>query len=170
MATKKPAAKSELTDWENETAAQEWESASSGGFAPLWKPEHGESIVFQPNEVHLFKIKKKKKGNKTPSYAISGILKSGSLANFYSGKGTATDVKHGDMVTVGSSYNLCAEDKLIVIEKSGARLSRMSEMLLKDDKAFRIVFNGKVKTEGARSVNDFTVQYPKGYKEKLSKS
>lgn len=168
MAKQKPS--NNPTDWENESGnGNEWESASSGGFAPLWKPEHGESIIFQPKEVHLFKTKKgKKNNNKTPSYAITGVLVGGSIANFYSGKGDATDVKHGDMVTVGSSYNLCAEDKLIVIEKSGARLSKMTELLLDDNKAFRIVFNGKVKTDGGRSVNDFTVQFPKGYKEKLN--
>lgn len=164
------------TDWENTNATDvtgEWESASSG-FAPLWKPEQGESVIVSVLSVEGFKTKekKKKKGEKgiftQPSFAISCILRGGSLANFYKNKTTHADVKHGDNVTLGSSYNLCGEDKLVVVEGKTARLSKMALLLLKDKQTFRVVFNGKVPTDGARSVNDFTVQFPKGYKEKFA--
>lgn len=165
-----------VTDWENaqEENRGEWESLSSG-FAPLWKPESGNAIEVLPVGVHAFKVKKNAK-IKTPSYAIECILKGGSLTNFYNGRGSAVSISIGDNVTIGSSYNLVGEDKLIVIEQSGkgkaltqlARLSRMSELLTGDNRSFRIVFNGQVKTEGARRVNDYTIQVPKGYKEKFS--
>lgn len=168
MATKKS-----VTDWEGaELEVGEWESASSGGFAPLWKPEQGESVIVQVLSVSPFKSKKGKKTSKKemqPSYAIECILMQGSsLANFYKSKGNHIDVKIGDTVTLGSSYNLIGPDKLVMIEKNGAIISPMAELLKEDNKSFRVVFNGKIKTEGARSVNDFTVQFPKGYKEKLA--
>lgn len=167
--------KASPTDWEDPVAASEWESASSG-FAPLWKPEQGESVTVQVVSVEPFKTKrqKPKKGKKTemqPSFAISCILRGGSLSNFFKNKTTHADVKYGDNVTLGSSFNLQGEDRLIVVDDKGtsARLSRMAELLNEENKAFRIVFNGKIQTDGARSVNDFTVQFPKGYREKLNK-
>ena len=174
MATKKPS--NSPTEWDNPNTvdAQEWESASSG-FAPLWRPQMGESIIVQVLGVEPFKLKEKKvkKGEKKevkkqPSFAISCILRGGSLANFFKNKTTHADVTLGDNVTVGSSYNLCGEDRLIVVDGKEARLSKMSELLAKDNQAFRIVYNGQVQTDGPNKVNDFTVQFPKGYKEKLS--
>lgn len=164
-----------VTDWEHaEPENMEWESASSG-FAPLWKPEQGNSVIVSVLGVEPFKTKKKQKGKAkgdniaNPSYAISCILRGGSLANFYKNKTTTADVKIGDNITLGSSYNLVGEDKLIVIdEKSNtARLSKMANLLNKDNQCFRVVFNGKIKTDGARSVNDFIVQFPRGYKERF---
>lgn len=161
-------AKNNPTDWENaeQNGGENWESLSTG-FSPLWKPEKGNAIVVLPTGVHAFKIKKNAKV-KTASYAIECILKGGSLGNFYNGRGEAVSVAVGDSVTVGSSYNLVGEDKLVVIEKKIVRLSRMTDLLAKDNQAFRIVFNGKVKLEGGRSVNDYTMQVPKGYKEKFA--
>lgn len=162
------------TDWEGATPdSTEWESASSG-FAPLWKPETGESVIVSVLSVEAFKAKKTKKGekktkdSKKPSFAISCILRGGSLHNFYKNKGNAVDVKPGDNVTLGSSYNLCGEDKLVVVDDGPPRLSKMAMLLMKDNQAFRIVFNGKIKLDGPNSVNDFTVQFPKGYKEKFA--
>jgi hypothetical protein len=174
MATKQKS-NNNPTDWENPNSddAQQWESASSGGFAPLWKPEQGESVIVQVLGVEPFKVKKQKgkkvKDDMQPSFAIHCTLRGGSLANFFKNKTTHADVKYGEDVTLGSSYNLCGEDKLVVIDRGSARLSKMAELLLKDGQSFRVVFNGKIKTDGARSVNDFTVQFPKGYKDKLVK-
>lgn len=170
-----PKSKAGVTDWENaeNNNAGEWESLASG-FAPLWKPEKGNAIMVQPVAVHAFKIKKASK-IKTPSFAIECILKGGSLTNFYSGKNNAVSISLGDSITIGSSYNLIGVDKLVVTKESGngknktvsCELSKMSELLIKDEKSFRIVFNGQVQTTGPRKVNDYTVQVPKGYKDKF---
>lgn len=164
------------TNWEDAAppeGAEQWESLS-GAFAPLWKPETGNAIIVQPVEVTPFKTKKKSKV-KGASFAIACIFKGGSSANFYSGKGSAATISLGDTIIVGSSYNVQGEDKLIVVEEEGkgktkttsARLSQMAELVKKEGAAFRLVFNGQVKTSGPRKVNDITVQVPNGYKEKF---
>lgn len=161
------------TNWEDATQEDmgQWESLS-GAFAPLWKPEAGNSIIVQPVEVTPFKTKKKAKV-KAPSFAVACILKGGSTANFYTGKSNAASVNFGDTIIVGSSFNVIGEDKLVVIEEGSknkpatARLSQMAELLKKEGAAFRLVFNGQVHTSGPRKVNDITVQVPNGYKEKF---
>lgn len=163
------------TDWENPTDADngQWESLS-GAFAPLWKPEKGNSIIVQPVSVHPFKAKKNAK-IKSPSFAIECVFKGGSSANFYSGKNNAASVNVGDSIIIGSSFNVVGEDKLVVISENGkgknksvtAELSPMSKLVMEGGAAFRLVFNGQVNTSGPRKVNDITVQVPKGYKEKF---
>lgn len=164
------------TNWEDAEPEGQWESLS-GAFAPLWKPETGNAIIIQPVEVTPFKTSKKSKIKKA-SFAISCILKGGSTANFYSGRGNAASVNIGDNIIIGSSFNVLGEDKLVVVEENGkgknhtvtARLSKMAELVIEGGDAFRLVFNGQVKTTGPRKVNDITVQVPKGYKEKFRAS
>lgn len=181
MATKKAAkATAGALDWENASggAGGEWEDVSTG-FAPLWKPEAGDVIFITPVSVHTFKSKKAKKGEKKKdagkiNYAVECIFKGGSSAHFFTGAGKTNkevSINPGDIIAIGTSYNLMGEDKLAVEVKVGeARLSRMADLIISEEQAFRVAFMGKVPIGNGRSVNNFTVQVPKGYKEKLSQS
>ena len=162
-------------DWENASGG-EWESLSTG-FAPLWKPEEGDTIFITPTAVHPFRSAKgKKKGKKTNkiNYALEAIFKGGNAGHFYTGSGTKSKeavINVGDIVAVGTSFNLMGEDKLAVEVKLGeARLSRMATLIETEGQAFKIVFNGQIPLGGGRKVNDFSLFTPKGFKEKLAQS
>lgn len=164
-------------DWENASGG-EWEDVSTG-FAPLWKPESGDVIFVTPVSVHTFKSKKVKKGTKKKdvgkiNYALEAIFKGGSADHFFTGSGTNNKevaIKPGDIVAIGTSYNLMGEDKLAVEVKEGeARLSAMAVLIGEEQQAFRISFNGKVQIGGGRSVNNFSVQVPKGFRERLAQT
>src|SRR5229473_5284799 len=106
-------------DWENASGG-EWESLSTG-FAPLWKPEEGDIIIVTPVAVHPFKSKKGgKKGKKNAgkiNYALEAIFQGGSPKHFFTGSGKnnrESEINKGDIVAVGTSYNLMGEDKLAV--------------------------------------------------------
>jgi hypothetical protein len=170
----KPATSANALDWENASGG-EWEDVSTG-FAPLWKPESNDVVFITPVSVHPFKSKKAKKDAKKKeagkiNYAVEAIYKGGSAEHFYKGSGASSqqvDIKLGDIVAIGTSYNLMGEDKLAVEVREGeARLSAMSVLIGENQQAFRISFNGKVKIGGGRSVNNFSVQVPKGFREKL---
>lgn len=167
------------TDWENAGPedVSAWETLPSG-FAPLWKPEKGNAIIVLPIGVHAFKNKPAfvsgKKGKKDKeeiakvNFAIECILRGGDVSNFFN-KDEAASVSIGDKVSLGSAHNLIGEDKLIVVDGAMAELSPMSKLLMEDKQAFRIVFNGKIKIANGRSVNNFIIQVPNGYKEKSVK-
>lgn len=150
--------------WETAQNADDYVNLPSG-FAPLWKPEKDDVIFFRPDKVTLFKIKAKAKGKKgdikKQNYAIEGTFLGGETLHFFSGA-TAVAVKAGDRVSVGSSFNMIGEDKLITED---GELSKMSEQILKSGKAFRLIFKGKVKTGNeARSVNLFDIGVPKEFR------
>src|SRR5258708_29419572 len=125
MAKKSTKAATGPLDWENASGG-EWESLSTG-FAPLWKPEAGDSIVVIPVSIHTFKSKKAKKGEKKKdagkiNYALEAIFKGGSSSHFYTGGGKnnkEVEINPGDIIAIGTSYNLMGEDKLAVEIKAG---------------------------------------------------
>jgi hypothetical protein len=157
------------TDWEHaENENDEWETLPTG-FAPLWKPQEGDIILFTPTSVHDFATKKGKaaKSGKN-NQAVEGIFKGGSSKHFFTGSGKKqreTKVKSGEIIAVGVSYNFIGEDKIV---NDKGELSRMSHLLMQNDGAFRITFEGKVSTDSGRSVNQFLIQVPMGMRQKMA--
>jgi hypothetical protein len=168
MAKKKVTDQAPATDWENTPSNYSTEDFDilPSGLPPLWKPEAGNVIYFRPMSVELFKVKKNKqkkgKGKKSVNFAIAGILVGGDANCFFNGN-SGTAVRYGDRVTVGSSYNLIGENKLITED---GELSPMSKRIMEEEKAFMIRFDGKIKQPNnpKMTVNQFTVGVPKGYR------
>lgn len=160
MATKKRnIASNSPEEWDKAgPSGDDYESLPSG-LSPLWTPKEGETIFFRPDTVHPFKVKKGKKKQGKGNFAIEGIY-TGGEGTFSRGKGKLATVTFGDRVTLGSSYNLIGPDRLI----NDGELSPMAVKILEAKKSFKIRFDGKVKTDNGRSVNQLDVAVPKGFR------
>lgn len=142
----------------------DWETVSTGGFAPTWKPdEPGEDVIFIPLSARLMPARKKMK----ESVMVECELQGGSSDSFYT-KDIKKGVAIGDRFSIGVSYNLMGDDKLAIHEKKKASLSKVSNWLLANRKCMRIIFDGKVKG-GQGHVKLFTIMLPSGAREAMAK-
>lgn len=142
---------------------EDWEQISTGGFAPMWKPEDaGEDVIFIPLSARIIPPAKKRK----ESAAIECELTGGSSDSFYS-RDVKKGVANGERFVIPLSYNLNGDDKLGTHEKKKASLSRVSQWLLANRQSMRIVFDGKVKG-GQGTVKQFSIYLPKGVREAMA--
>ncbi len=151
------------------TTATEWESQSSSGFPPLWKPQKvGEFVVGVPIEV------KSNKYGKQMLHNINFLLRDTNSLSFFSGskkKKTEKVIKvaTGDLVSIPHCYKLTGE-KLVTVERGkNITLSPMAQGLSEDSQSMRIVFNGRIALGGKNDMKDFIVQTPKGFTPKTGK-
>lgn len=141
-----------------------WETISSGGFSPLWKPEKsGESVIIRPVASRIIPAKGKRKD----SPAIDCIFLGGSSRSFYQ-QDKQVPVSENDFITLPLSFNLEGEDKLAVATRSGkklqVRLSAISEAVKKEKSRLNIIFLGRVKG-GQGTVKQFTIAAPQGFRD-----
>jgi hypothetical protein len=155
-------------DYRNATGAEGYETVSTGGFPPMWKPERdGTILLIKPVSVHVIPAAKGGGKNKRKeSLSFQGTVQQSSDMEAFYIKDKQAQVAYGDLVSVPVSYNLEGEDKLAVFDGKESRLSQLSELLKKHDAAFRIIFGGKIKG-GQGMVKLFTIQVPKGLRDKM---
>jgi len=143
----------------------DFETTKTGGFAASWKPEsEGETIIVTPTEN--IRQLPKKKGVKKQGSVMECIYRSGTSDNFYSGK-TQVELKNGETVNIMLSFNLMDELALAVESQGKVILSKLSKLVISEGSVMRLIFDGNVKIGGGRSVNKYTVQAPKGFKERV---
>lgn len=154
---------------ETSGSKEDWETVSTGGFAPMWKPEdEGEDVIFVPLSARVVPPRGKVKESAMVVCKLSG----GSSENFYS-KDVLKGVAVGEEFSIPLSFNLNGDDKLGVHEagkgkkRGTAILSSLSKHLLASGTPMRIVFDGKIKG-GQGSVKLFTIQLPKGTREAMA--
>ncbi len=143
---------------------EKWETVSSGGFPPMWKPvKDGESVVIRPFATRIIPAK----GKRRASPAVDCVLLGINSGNFFL-QNNRVKVGAGDMITIPLSYNLDGEDKLAVSLDKGktARLSKLSDLIVSKNVALNLVFNGKVKG-GQGTVKRFTIMVPQGFRAML---
>ena len=143
--------------------SEDWETISTGGFAPMWKPEsEGEDVIFIPLSARVIPPAKKRK----ESAAVECELRGGSSENFYT-KDVLKGVAIGEKFVIPLSYNLLGDDNLGLHSKKKASLSRVSMYCLSKRLSMRVIFDGKIKG-GQGTVKLFTVQLPKGVREAMA--
>jgi len=168
--SKKKSVNSSATDWEGtpskgkgrtgQYGKTDWETVSSGGFPPMWKPEEkGENIIIRPLQMRVIPGKGKRKENS----AVDALFLGGTSQNFFL-RDEQVPVNNGDVITIPLSYNLEGEDKLAYRDKKKAFLSNLSLLVLRQQSALNIIFGGKVKG-GQGTVKQFTIMAPRGFRE-----
>lgn len=151
------------------TGSESWETVSTGGFAPAWKPQReGESIVIRPIAGRMIPAHGKIKAGP----ALDAILLSGGTStSFYTGDKKA-DIKPNSTICVFLSFALLGTDKLAYETGKGKNitvtLSPLSQAAVREKVGLMIVFDGKVKG-GQGSVKRFTIKAPLGLRDKLTK-
>lgn len=170
------ARKQSVTDWDKpgRVTNDEYETVATSGFNPNWIPENeGETVDLLPVGFRVIegKIIKKKKQNDT--LCMDCIYMGGNSPSFYTGRKKAKQVEmeNGDLFSIVISYNLMGENRLAVLEDDedmhSARVSSLLNLCNDNKKPVRVVFGGKVSIEGGRTVKQFTILAPKGYKEQI---
>lgn len=140
----------------------EWETVSSGGFAPMWKPStKGEDVICIPLTGRVIP----KKGKRKESAVIECRLMGGGSESFFGAQDVKKGVANGEKFVIPLSNQLLGH--LGTFEKHEVRLSTMSQYLLSVNKPLRIVFDGKIKG-GQGHVKLFTVQAPPGTAQALA--
>ncbi len=156
------------TNWETSRRKkgkdEDWETLSTGGFAPMWKPtREGEDVIFIPLSAKVMPPIKGQKESATVECELTG----GASKSFFV-RDVKRGVANGERFVIPLSYNLMGEDLLGVHEKKHARLSKLANFLLSKRISMRIRFDAKIKIKGGRHVKQFTVQVPKGVREQIA--
>jgi hypothetical protein len=147
----------------NTRSNQDWETISTGGFAPMWKPmKDGEDVEIIPLSCKVIPASGKRK----ESAMVECRLVGGSSEAFFS-KDVKRGVANGENISIPLSHQLSGDDKLGTRFKKKAMLSPLASYLLSKTMPMRIVYGGKVKG-GQGSVKLFTIQVPRGVREALA--
>ncbi len=152
-------------------SATDWETVSTTGFPPMWKPvKRGEDVIITPTpQFRTMKIRKGGKGKVQENFAIECLFQGGSSDSFFSGKGSKAkaSIGKGDTISIPLSFGMLGQDKVAVIDANKPQLSALSKLVIKDKKQLRLIFDGKEPIGGGQTVKRLTIQAPAGYKEKV---